>query len=83
MDSDDCLLGRITLEEVREIIANETEFEAIYNAISEKQPYPDFAGGSGVSLEIYSLEGNARITIFFKRISYVDGEHTGVLFPKE
>ena len=59
---------RITLKQVNEIINASSSLTEIYDKINKAQPYPDFYGGSGISMAEYWLddEGTERVVIIIE-----------------
>ena len=57
--------SRLDLQTVQEIILNHSSFNDMKSALKSKQAYPDFAGGSGVSILEYWLDdaGNEKIIL--------------------
>jgi len=58
---------KLDLEAAREIIARCKDFDAIANEFSEYQPYPDEAGGSGISHIIYGTAATGRISVMLEQ----------------
>lgn len=66
---------KLELETAKKIIAENTDFETILKEFEKIQPYPDFAGGSGVTnIEYWGGAGmNVQIAIIYEQ-SQIYGE---------
>lgn len=62
-------MERMDLYEVRQIIADRGSFDDILTSFNDRQMYPDFAGGSGVSIIEYWLDpsGKEKIVIILEQ----------------
>ena len=49
---------RLTLEELEGIIAENSDYQYIVNKLNGLYPYPDYIGGSGVTITEYWLDNN-------------------------
>ena len=66
--SDDSKTGRMTLAEVKEILAECDDFEEVMDSLEARQT-PDFVGGSGVTLIEYWLDrsGDEKLSIILEQ----------------
>lgn len=57
---------RMTLQEVKNIVSQSACIEDVISSLEQRQPYPDYAGGSGINREEYWLDddGNEMIMVF-------------------
>lgn len=73
-------MERMNLQVIENIIANSDSFEDILTALKNKQMYPDYIGGSGVTLIEYwfDSQGNEKIIIIYEQshifYSHVEGD---------
>lgn len=65
----DPAMMRISLQEVESIVAKSNCFEDVLSSLERRQTYPDFVGGSGVSIIEYWLDsaGNEKIVIILEQ----------------
>lgn len=78
---------RLMLEDAKKIVSEAASFEEAKKRFAEWQPWPDFAGGSGVSLVEYWFddEGKEKILMLLEQgqIYHVIGDQSELLFGKE
>lgn len=76
----DPAMARMSLQEVENIVAQSSCFEDVLSSLESRQTYPDFAGGSGVSIIEYWLDaaGNEKILIIVEQaeVYYVNTNST-------
>ena len=76
----DPYMKRMDLQEVQQIIANGDSFDDILASFRERQRYPDFVGGSGVTIIEYWFDssGDEKILIIVQQSEiyhdYMEGE---------
>jgi len=65
----DPAMQRMTLQEVRNMVAQSDCFEDVLSSLESRQTFPDFIGGSGVSIREYWLDatGNEKIVIILEQ----------------
>ena len=49
---------RLTLDTIKQMIAESDSFETLFRKITDVQPYPDYYGGSGFTSVLYCLNDN-------------------------
>lgn len=78
----DPAMTRMSLQEVENILAQSNCFEDVLSSLESRQTYPDFAGGSGVSIREYWLDatGNEKILIIIEQaeVHYVNTNDTSL-----
>ena len=76
----DPAMVRMSLQEVENIVVQCNRFEDVLSSLESRQAYPDFVGGSGVSIIEYWLDaaGNEKILIIVEQaeVYYVNTYNT-------
>lgn len=74
---------RLDMETLKQIVAESESFNDAFEALKKRQPWPDFAGGSGLSIVEYWFddEGSEKAFIYVEQeqLFYFDAENNRTL----